>query len=56
MHDGLDWIWRPVLRGVFKGESLLDGTIGLVDVAMANEALDVMDENRHRWEDANRPD
>jgi hypothetical protein len=54
MHDGLDWLWRPVLRGVFRGESLFDGSIGLVHIAQANEALDVMDENRFRFEDANK--
>jgi hypothetical protein len=45
-----------VLRGVFRGESLFRGEIGLLEIAMANEALDVLEENKHRWEDANRPD
>ncbi len=40
---------RPVLRGVFRMESLLDGTLDLEHVALANDALDVMEENERRW-------
>jgi hypothetical protein len=39
---------RPALRGVCRMESLLDGTLDLEAVALANEALDVMDENGRR--------
>jgi hypothetical protein len=43
-----DWLMRPVLRGMCKLESLLDGALSLEDIAMANEALDALDENEHR--------
>ena len=39
---------RPVIRGVFRLESLLDGTLDLEQVALANDALDVVDENENR--------
>lgn len=39
---------RPVLRGLCKYESLLDGTLSLEDVARMNEALNVEDENHMR--------
>lgn len=40
---------RPVLRGLCKYESLLDGTLALADVALLNDALDVDDENTRRY-------
>lgn len=40
---------RPAIRGVYRMESLLDGTISLEHVAMANDALDMADENERRW-------
>jgi hypothetical protein len=40
---------RPVLRGVFRMESLIDGTLDLEHVALANAALDAQDENERRW-------
>lgn len=47
-----DWVLRPVLRGLLKGESLLDGSVDLEYVALLNEALDVEAENRYRLEKA----
>lgn len=46
---------RPVLRGCCRYESLLDGTLTLEDVARMNAALDVQDENEHRYREANTP-
>lgn len=43
---------RPVLRGLCRYESLIDGTLGLEDVVLMNEALDVEAENRYRLEKA----
>jgi hypothetical protein len=40
---------RPVLAGCCKYESLLDGTLGLEDVALMNDALDVQAENERRY-------
>ncbi len=39
---------RPVVRGMCRYESLLDGTLGLADVALMNDALTVQDENSRR--------
>lgn len=45
---------RPVLRGMCRLESLYDGTLDLEQLALANDALDVMDENDRRAQEANR--
>jgi hypothetical protein len=52
MNDEEDWVMRPVLEGMCKYESLIDGTLSLVDVARMNEALEVKDENEARFRDA----
>lgn len=39
---------RPVLRGLCRYESLIDGSVGLLDLARMNDALDVSDENEAR--------
>ncbi|MBV8159138.1 MAG: hypothetical protein JO278_15870 [Dyella sp.] len=36
---------RPVVKGMCLYESLKDGTIDLADIALMNEALDVLAEN-----------
>lgn len=48
MSTGEDWIMRPVLRGLCRYESLVDGHLDLFDIARMNEALDVTDENERR--------
>jgi uncharacterized protein DUF6889 len=48
MEEGMDFIMRPVLRGCCSYESLVDGTLTMVDLARMNDALDVMDENERR--------
>lgn len=40
---------RPVIRGMCKFESLKDGTLSLVDIALMNDALDVQHENESRY-------
>lgn len=54
MASGEDWLMRPVLAGCCKYESLVDGTLGLEDVARMNEALDVREENEARYMDARK--
>jgi hypothetical protein len=44
----MDWILRPVVYGMCKYESLIDGTLDLCDVATLNEAIDVKNENEYR--------
>ena len=48
MAEHEDWVLRPVLRGCCRYESLIDGTLGMEDLARINEALDVQDENEAR--------
>ncbi|WP_413207760.1 DUF6889 family protein [Rhodospirillum sp. A1_3_36] len=48
MATGEDWLYRPVLAGCCRVESLFDGSLTLADVADLNEALDVRDENERR--------
>lgn len=45
---------RPVLRGLCAYESLIDGKLSLADVALMNDAIDVQDENEHRYREANK--
>lgn len=49
-----EWLLRPVLEGLCKYESLIDGTLDIDDVARLNEALDVRAENQRRAEIAAR--
>jgi hypothetical protein len=49
MSNRRDWLLRPVRLGMCRYESLLDGTLSLDDIADMNEALDVVDENQHRF-------
>lgn len=39
---------RPVLRGLCSYESLIDGSVSLVDVTIMNDALNIQDENAAR--------
>lgn len=55
LPGGRDWLFRPVLRGCLKAESLIDGTVDLAFVALLNEALDVQDENEARFKEACDP-
>lgn len=52
MAAGEDWLMRPVLAGCCRYESLLNGALGLEDLARMNEALDVQHENERRYMDA----
>lgn len=48
MDDKEDWLLRPVIQKLCKYESLKDGSLSLVDIALMNEALDVDAENQQR--------
>ena len=43
---------RPVIKGLCKYESLIDGTLDLCDIALMNEVLDSESENEWRAHDA----
>jgi hypothetical protein len=51
MTDEEDWLLRPVLEGMCSYESLVNGTLGLEDIARLNEAIDVRNENQARIDD-----
>lgn len=52
MVGGEDWLLRPVMRGMCRYESLIDGTLTLADVALMNEAIEVETENKYRIQKA----
>lgn len=52
LPDGMDFVMRPVLRGLCRYESLKDGTLDLCDIADMNDAIDAMDENAYRASEA----
>jgi hypothetical protein len=54
MPDDGDFLWRPVLEGIYSGESLEDGKVDLVNLADAHDALDVKAENQRRADAALR--
>ena len=47
-----DWLFRPVDRGYLRYTDLIDGTVDLADVAVCNDAIDVIEENRWRAQEA----
>lgn len=56
MPDGEDWLYRPILEGLCKYESLKDGSIDLEDIAIMNDALDCKLDNDHifaEWQEQN---
>jgi hypothetical protein len=48
LPDGEGYLMAPVLAGMCKLESLLDGTLDLEHIAWANDALAVKAENEAR--------
>ena len=40
---------RPVMRGLCRYESLINGSLDLVDIAIMNEAIAAEDENAARF-------
>lgn len=45
---------RPVMAGLCKYESLLDGTLGLEDIARMNDHLDVKEKNQDLYQEAEK--
>lgn len=45
LPDGEDWLLRPVIRRMCTYESLKTGEVDLSDIALMNDALDVVSEN-----------
>jgi hypothetical protein len=45
LPDQEDWLLRPVVKGMCCFESLKDGTLDLADIALMNDALNVIADN-----------
>ena len=52
LADETDWVMRPVLAHLISYDRLLDGSVGLVDIARMNDALDIQYENQRRADEA----
>ena len=48
LKDGEGFLLRPVMNQLCRYESIIDGTLDLVDIAILNEALDAQEENQRR--------
>lgn len=48
MVEGEDPLFRPVVEGMLRAESLVDGSVDLAYVMLLNEAIDVRWENERR--------
>jgi len=53
MGEGEEWVLRPCRAGMCRYESLVDGTLGLEDVSIMNEYLDVEQTNEILYREAN---
>lgn len=51
MPDGTGWLMKPVLRQLCRYESLLDGSLTLMDLARMHDAMAVEEENHRRIRD-----
>ena len=45
MSSGEDFLYRPIFEGMYRVESLKDGTLSLLDIVKCNEAIDVKNYN-----------
>jgi hypothetical protein len=52
MANDEGFLMAPVLNGLCRLESLLDGTLSLEHIAWANDALAVREENKARQQQA----
>ncbi len=52
MYSERDFLFRPVLAGALKAESLVNGEVDLEFILELNDALDVQSENEQRAHDA----
>jgi len=50
LPDGEGYLLRPTLKGMYRMEGLLDGTIDLEYVMLANDYLDTVDENERLYQ------
>jgi hypothetical protein len=53
LPDGRGWLLRPCLAGLVDYRAYLDGTIGLEDIALLNDALAADAENKRRAREKN---
>ena len=50
LSDGEGYLMRPTVKGMYRMEALIDGTLDLEHVMLANDYLDVLDENERRYQ------
>lgn len=55
MPDGMDFIMRPVLRGMCSYGDIASGLLDLCDLADMNDALTISDYNQWVAEEAVKP-
>jgi hypothetical protein len=48
MPEDESWLWRPVVEGLCKYESIIDGTLDLGDIKTMHNILDVRAENQRQ--------
>jgi hypothetical protein len=48
MRDGEDWLMAPVMAGLCQYESLINGALGIHDLARMHDAMAVKTENERR--------
>ena len=53
MAGGEDWIMRPCREGMYTLGEIKAGLIDMLDVAIANDALDVKLANERLWRERN---
>lgn len=53
MPDNDDYVMRPVIERMCMYESLMNGTVDLLDIARMNDMIDVRNENESRYREAN---
>ncbi len=54
MPDGEDWLMAPVVDGLCRYESLLDGTLDMVDIQRMHNAMAVRAVNQRRYDERTR--
>jgi|GEM_PF-5126728 len=47
MSCGEDFIFRPLVEGMYKLESMKDGSLSLLDAVKCNEAIDIKNYNTY---------
>lgn len=52
--DGTDWLYRPAERGWCSYVDIKEGRVDLADIAVMNDHIDVIEDNRRLADEAMR--